>query len=66
MWMNVPPEHPVWKILHSIVLAICVTFTFAICAYVTANSFDTNEIQMLAGGGSVVAVVSAGMKFLKS
>jgi len=66
MWNRIPSDHPLWKIIHSVVMAICVTFTFGICAYITANSFDTNEIQMLAGGGSVVAVVSAGMKLLKS
>lgn len=62
---TLPPNHPLWAIVHTVVQAGAVTFVFGVCAYITANSFDTNELQMLAGGGAIVGIGNLVSKFLK-
>ena len=60
------PNHPGWKIADTLTKALSVTAVFTVCAYVFANNFDTNEIQMLASGGGAVAAFSAIAKFWNS
>lgn len=56
-------DHPGWEIAQTLTKAISITAVFTVCMYVFANNFDANEIQTLASGGGVVAVVSAVSKF---
>ena len=63
--LNLPPTHPLWPIVHTLVQAFAITFVFGVCAFITANSFDTNEIQMLASGGVLVGAGNLVAKFWK-
>lgn len=56
MFDRYPPDHPIWKLASTVVSSLCITFVFTVCAYATANSFDANEIQMLASGGAIVGI----------
>lgn len=59
-----PPDHPVWKIAHTVVQTVCVTAAFAVCLWVTASNFDQTELKALGGGASVVGAVSLALKFI--
>lgn len=56
--MSLPRHHPLWKTLHVVVVSLTVTFCFTVCLSLTASHFDATELQALAGGGVLTAIVT--------
>lgn len=54
MLTNLPPNHPIWPLIHTITATAC----FAVLLLVTASSFDSTELTAISGGGLATLAVN--------
>lgn len=58
MIQHFPPEHPIWKTLDALARAGAAVVIIAGWAYAKATNFDQGEVEMIAGSGTMLAVLN--------
>jgi hypothetical protein len=59
--MRILSYHPAWTTVHTVASTAAVTVGVAVILWVTANSFDANEVKAIAGTVGATATIMSGL-----